>query len=64
MEGVLTINEFMHRYDSQMDVLSIFDRDGVELDDDLVIPHDAKVIGYSRSGGWWQVKLDIKVEED
>lgn len=58
-EAPKTYGEFMDAYEAEIDVLEVFDKDGVEIEDSVEIPPETAVIGFSRHSGWFDLELDI-----
>ena len=61
----MTYKEFLDIYDYAIDVLEVYDRNGIEIPCDVAVPEDAEVLGYSRTSGTFVVDVDFEctVEE-
>lgn len=56
----MTYGEWYHKWKNSIDVLSVYDKNGEEIDDDEEIPEDVKVIDFTRDSGWFDVMLDYE----
>ncbi len=54
-----TYGEFMDAYEEAIDVLEVFDKEGMEIEDGVEIPYETAVVGFSRVSGWFSLELDI-----
>ena len=59
MEENLTYGEFMKKYEGEMDVLDVYDKNGEEIPEDKEIPDDAVVLGFSRRSGFFDVQVNL-----
>lgn len=54
-----TYQEFLSKHNDAIDVLSVYNKDGVEIDDIEEIDPDAEVIAFTSNRGWFEVVLDV-----
>ena len=55
----MTYGEFLENFEFEMDMLDVYDANGIEIDDleDSEL-FQVPVIGFSRRGGYFDVQLD------
>lgn len=57
----MTFREYLDKYEKEIDVLEIYDRNGVELPGGYEIPDDVQVLYQSRLSGIFSCGLDLDI---